>query len=65
MSFTIIGFSCYGKEMFQSPTASLKNFYYLELKDLIVDEIHIRDKTNFHVSEVNVINDDLDQGTIS
>lgn len=65
MASTIIGLDFYGKEVFESPTPSLKNFHYLEMKDLIADEIHIRERTDFDISPTQVIVDDLSQGEIS
>lgn len=61
----IIGFNFFGTEVFKSPTSGISSFYYLELKNMRIDEIHVRDKTNFEIQETKVIEDDLSQGVIT
>jgi hypothetical protein len=43
---TIIGYDFYGTQFFQSPSPPVRNIKYTELKNSIVDEIHIRKETS-------------------
>lgn len=45
MSF-LIGIDFYGKEVFSSPTPPIREIKYLEAKNSIVDEIHVRERTD-------------------
>jgi hypothetical protein len=46
----IIGLSFYGSSCFESPSPALKNGYYLELKNCIADEIHLRERIDIDTS---------------
>jgi hypothetical protein len=43
---TIIGYDFYGTQFFQSPSPPVRNIKYTELKNSIVDELHIRKETS-------------------
>jgi hypothetical protein len=43
---TIIGYDFYGTQFFQSPSPPVRNIKYTELKNSIVDDIHIRKETS-------------------
>jgi hypothetical protein len=45
MSF-LIGIDFYGKEVFSSPTPPIREIKYVEAKNSIVDEIHVRERTD-------------------
>lgn len=49
---TIIGYDFYGTQFFRSPSNSLKDIFYGELKNGIYDELEIRDRTDVDLSNV-------------
>lgn len=65
---SLIGFNLYGDNdslFFRSFTPPIQSTYYLEIQSCVVDEIHIREKTE-GLAPINsvVLVDDLSQGTI-
>lgn len=49
---TIIGYDFYGTQFFRSPSNSLKDIFYGELKNGIYDELEIRERTDIDTSNV-------------